>query len=122
VQRTVLKSKIHRARATMANLQYEGSITIDTTLLDAADILPFEMVHVLDVDTGARLQTYAMPGGPGEICVNGAAARLVQAGDTVIILSYVQAEDAEARALKPRLVYVDGENRIVATRDSIAGH
>jgi aspartate 1-decarboxylase len=122
VQRTVLKSKIHRARTTMANLQYEGSITIDTALLDAADILPFEMVHVLDVDNGARLQTYAIPGGPGEICINGAAARLVQTGDTVIILSYVQAEDTEARALKPRLVYVDGENRIVATRDSIAEH
>ncbi len=109
--RTMLKGKIHRARVTGANLQYEGSITIDATLLEAADILPYEQVHVLDVDNGARLLTYAIPGGPGEVCINGAAARLVSAGDTVIILAYVQADDAEARDLKPKLVYVDERNR-----------
>jgi aspartate 1-decarboxylase len=118
--RTILKSKIHRARVTQANLDYEGSITIDTALLDAADILPFEQVHVLDVNNGARFQTYTIPGGPGEICVNGAAARLVSPNDIVIILAYAQTTDEEARLVRPRLVYVDSRNAISALRDEIA--
>ena len=112
--RTILQGKIHRARVTEANVDYEGSITIDTTLLRAAGILPYEMVHVLDVDNGARLQTYAIEGAPdsGEICMNGAAARLIHRGDTVIILSYVHMEEGEARSFRPHLVYVDAANRI----------
>lgn len=102
--RTVLKSKIHRARVTQADLQYEGSITIDPDLMDAADILPFEQVHVLDVDNGSRLTTYAIEGArsSGQICINGAAARLVSPGDTVIILTYKQASEAEARRSRRR--------------------
>lgn len=113
--RTILQGKIHRARITEANVGYEGSITIDGTLLRAAGILPYEMVHVLDVDNGARLQTYAIEGAPdsGEICMNGAAARLIHRGDTVIILSYAQMEEVEARSYRPNLVYVDATNRIV---------
>jgi aspartate 1-decarboxylase len=112
--RTVLKSKIHRARVTQADLHYEGSITIDPDLMQAADILPFEQVHVLDVDNGARLTTYAIEGerGSGQVCINGAAARLVSVGDTVIILTYATATEAEARELRPALVYVDESNRI----------
>jgi len=112
--RTVLKSKIHRARVTQADLQYEGSITIDADLMDAADVLPFEQVHVLDVDNGSRLTTYALEGarGSGQICISGAAARLVSLGDTVIILTYKTATDEEARALEPALIYVDEFNRI----------
>ena len=113
--RTMLKSKIHRARVTEANINYEGSITIDKELMEAADLLPYEMVHVLDVDTGARLQTYVMEGerGSGEIGINGAAARLIQKGDIVIILSYTDVSEEEAPHIKPRLVYVDEKNRIV---------
>ena len=98
--RTVLKSKIHRATVTQADLHYEGSITIDPHLMDAADILPFEQVQVLDVDNGARLTTYAIEGerDSGQICINGAAARLVSPGDTVIILTY----DDHGRRAGPR--------------------
>lgn len=112
--RTVLKSKIHRARVTQADLHYEGSITIDADLMEAADVLPFEQVHVLDIDNGSRLTTYAIAGerGSGQICINGAAARLVSPGDTVIILTYKGATDEEARALEPSLIYVDEFNRI----------
>ncbi len=119
--RTILKSKIHRARVTQADLDYEGSITIDQVLMEAADILPFEQVHVLDVDNGARLTTYAIEGarGSGQICINGAAAHLVSAGDTVIVLTYTTATDAEARAARPALVYVDERNRIVRTGSHI---
>lgn len=120
--RTVLKSKIHRARVTQADLQYEGSITIDPDLMDAADILPFEQVHVLDVDNGSRLTTYAIEGAraSGQICINGAAARLVSPGDTVIILTYKQASEAEAREIAPSLIYVDERNRITRTGHHIA--
>ena len=120
--RTVLKSKIHRARVTQADLGYEGSITIDPLLMDAADILPFEQVHVLDVDNGARLTTYAIEGerGSGQICINGAAARLVSAGDTVIILTYDAMTDAEAREHQPALVYVDERNRVTRIGHHIA--
>jgi aspartate 1-decarboxylase len=115
--RTVLKSKIHRATVTLADLHYEGSITVDPLLLEAADILAFEQVQVLDVDNGARLTTYAIEGerGTGQVCINGAAARLVSAGDTIIILTYDNMTDAEAREHRPALVYVDGANRIVRT-------
>ena len=113
--RSMLKSKIHRARVTDANLEYEGSITLDQDLMDAADLLEYEMVHVLDVDNGSRLQTYVIRGGRGtvEVVINGAAARLVQRGDRVIILGYATLPEVEARTCVPKLVYVDGENRIV---------
>lgn len=120
--RTMLKSKIHRATVTQAELHYEGSITIDAALMDAADILPFEQVQVLDVDNGARLTTYAIEGerGSGQICINGAAARLVSAGDTVIILTYTDMSDAEAREHAPQLIYVDAQNRITRIGHHIA--
>ncbi len=112
--RTMLKGKIHRARVTEANLAYEGSITIDKDLMDAADILPYEQVHVLDVDNGARLVTYAIEGerGSGMICINGAAARVVTKGDLVIIISYCTVSDAEAHNIVPKLVYVNSQNGI----------
>jgi len=113
--RTVLKSKIHRARVTEANLDYEGSITIDRALMEAADILPFELVHVLDINNGVRLETYAMPGEPEEICINGAAARLISKGDIVIILSYQTVSEAEAQIARPRRVYVDERNTIIGS-------
>ena len=113
--RSMLKSKIHRARVTDANLEYEGSITLDQDLMEAADLREYEMVHVLDVDNGSRLQTYVIRGGrgTGEVVINGAAARLVQRGDLVIILAYATLTEAEARTCVPKLVYVDGEKRIV---------
>ena len=111
--RMMLKGKIHRARVTEADIDYEGSITIDQTLMEAADILPYEMVHVLDVTNGARLETYAIEGGAGEICINGAAARLVYKGDTVIILAYHLVPEEEAICYHPKLVYVDSQNEIV---------
>ena len=113
--RTMLKSKLHRATVTEANIQYEGSITIDKDLMEAADMLPYEQVHVLDIDNGARLETYVIEGerGSGVICINGAAARLVSAGDKVIIISYQTISEADAINLDPKLVYVDSRNRIV---------
>jgi len=113
--RTMLKSKIHRARVTEVNLDYEGSIAIDGLLMEAADILPYEMVHVLDLNNGARFETYAIEGerGSGELCINGAAARLVSKGDTVILLSYRLVSDEEAQTTKPKMVYVDERNAIV---------
>ncbi|HWO73011.1 MAG TPA: aspartate 1-decarboxylase [Dehalococcoidia bacterium] len=112
--RTMLRAKIHRATVTEAKLDYEGSITLDGELMDAAGILPFEQVHVLNINSGARLQTYAIEGerGSGVVCVNGAAARLVQPGDVVIILAYEQMTEAEARSHTPTLVYVDEDNHI----------
>jgi len=113
--RTMLKSKIHRAHVTEANIGYEGSISLDPVLMDAADILPFELVHVLDVTNGARLQTYAIEGerGSGEVVINGAAAQLVHEGDLVIILAYGTVAEEEARSVRPRRVYVGEGNRIV---------
>jgi len=110
----MLKSKIHRATVTDADVHYEGSITIDPVLMEAADILPYEQVHVLNVNNGSRLITYAIEGthGAGELAINGAAAHLVNVGDTVIILSYLETEDEAAHSHQPRLVYVDAENRI----------
>jgi aspartate 1-decarboxylase len=113
--RTMLKSKIHRATCTGADVTYEGSVTLDPELMAAADILPYEQVHVVDVDNGARLVTYAIEGRPGagEVVLNGAAARLVNPGDIVIILSYQQLAGSELGGYRPRLVYVDADNRIV---------
>jgi aspartate 1-decarboxylase len=108
--RIMLKSKIHRATITDSNIDYEGSITIDRKLMEEADILPFEQVQVLDINNGSRFTTYAIEGGPGEICINGAAARLVSLGDLVIILSYCHLNDEEARTFRPKLVYVDANN------------
>ena len=110
----MLKSKIHRATVTDADIDYEGSITLDPVLMEAADILPYEQVHILDISNGSRLTTYVIEGsrGSGEVAINGAAARLVSAGDTVIILTYVEMEDQAARTCQPRLVYVDENNRI----------
>ena len=112
--RTMLKSKIHRATVTETNINYEGSITVDTRLLEAADILPYEQVQVLNVNNGARFATYAIEGkaGSGEICLNGAAARLAVPGDIVIILTYNQVKEEEARDFTPILVHVDANNAI----------
>lgn len=113
--RTMLKSKIHRVRVTEVNLDYEGSIAIDGLLMEAADILPYEMVHVLDLNNGARFETYAIEGerGSGELCINGAAARLVSKGDSVIILCYRLVSDEEVQTTKPKKVFVDERNAIV---------
>jgi len=114
----MLRAKIHRAHVTHTNIDYEGSIAIDRLLLDAADILPFEKVEVLNINNGARFSTYAIeaPRGSGTIGLNGAAARLAARGDTVIILTYTDVSDAEAITLTPRLVYVDAENRITGVK------
>jgi aspartate 1-decarboxylase len=116
--RTMLKSKIHRARVTDGNIAYEGSITIDKKLMEAADILPYEEVHILNINNGARFQTYAIEGqeNSGEICLNGAAARLVARGDIVIILTYHAVPEEEVRDYHPRLIYVDAQNRITHTK------
>ena len=117
--RTMLKGKIHRAHVTGADINYEGSITLDPVLMEAADILPFEQVHVLDITNGARLQTYAIEGrrGDGEVVINGAAARMIGEGDLVIVLAYHTVSEEDARSLRPRLVYVDGANRIMRVAD-----
>ena len=114
--RIMLKSKIHRARVTGVNIDYEGSITIDKKLMAEADILPYEQVQVLNINNGARFTTYAIEGESGEICVNGAAARLVAKGDIIIILSYCSVEDEEAYNFMPKLVYVDDKNAITETK------
>lgn len=115
VWRTLCKSKIHRARITDANLHYQGSITIDEELMELADIVPYERVQVVNVNNGARLETYVMPGerGKGEICLNGAAARLGAPGDIVIIISYAIVSEEEAKGYVPRIVHVDEHNRPV---------
>ena len=117
--RTMLKSKIHRARITQVNLDYEGSITIDRTLMEASDILPFERVEVLNINNGARFSTYAIEGeaNSGVIGINGAAARLVAKGDTVIILSYHQLPGNEAIVTMPTMVYVDNKNRVLEPKN-----
>jgi aspartate 1-decarboxylase len=115
VRRRMLKSKIHRAVVTDANLHYVGSVTIDRDLLEAADILEHEQVAVVDIDNGARLETYAIAGvrGSGDLCLNGAAARLVRPGDRVIVISYADYDDAEMDGYAPRVVHVDTSNRQV---------
>jgi len=113
--RTMMKSKIHRARVTQVDLDYEGSITIDRSLMEASDILPFERVEVLNINNGARFGTYAIAGeaNSGIIGINGAAARLVAKGDIVLILSYCQVPDDEAISMTPSIVRVDSQNRII---------
>jgi aspartate 1-decarboxylase len=113
VHRRMMKSKIHRARVTDANLHYVGSITLDTRLMELADIREWEQVHVVDIDNGARFETYAIPGGPGDVCLNGAAARLVQPGDRIIVITYGDYDDAELEHYEPRGVHVDASNRAV---------
>ncbi len=123
MDRKMLKSKIHRATVTGADLHYEGSITIDKDLMEAADIIPYEAVCIWDVDNGSRFETYAIEGerGSGVICINGAAARMVAPRDLVIIASFVSMENEEALRHEPKLVFVDEKNRILPTRREIAG-
>jgi len=113
MRRRMMKSKIHRATVTAADLHYVGSITLDPVLMRMADIREHEQVHVLDVDNGARFETYAIPGGPRDVVLNGAAARLVQPGDRVIVITYADYEEAELEEFTPRVVHVDSRNRPV---------
>lgn len=115
--RMMLKSKIHRAVVTQADLHYIGSLTVDAELMEAADLLPGELVHVVDVTNGARLETYVIEGerGSGVIGVNGAAARLIHPGDVVIVIGYAMVTDDEARSLKPQVVFVDEHNHLQHT-------
>ncbi len=115
--RTMMTSKIHRATVTQADLHYVGSVTVDQDLLDAANLLPGEMVHIVDIDNGARLVTYTIAGerGSGVIGINGAAARLVHEGDLVILIAYGQMETAEALEFEPSVVFVDADNKIIGT-------
>jgi aspartate 1-decarboxylase len=120
--RTMLKGKIHRATVTGADINYEGSVTLDPVLMEAADILPYEQVQVLDINNGSRLTTYAIEGrrGHGDVIINGAAARLVSEGDIVIVLTYTDVAEESARSHRPTLVYVDGGNRITRIAEDIA--
>src|SRR6478735_10881477 len=122
VQRIMMKSKIHRATVTQADLDYVGSVTLDAALMEAADLLEGEQVAIVDITNGARIETYVIPGerGSGVIGINGAAAHLVHPGDLVIIMSYAVLDDAEARTLKPRVVHVDAKNQIVKLGDDAA--
>ncbi len=122
ITRTLFKSKIHRATVTAADPDYIGSITIDETLLQAADILPYERVQVVNIANGARLETYAIPGpaGQGDICLNGAAARLVTPGDKVIIMTYVQISEPIPQPWQPTVVHVDEGNGILSTGQGVA--
>lgn len=113
MRRRMMKSKIHRATVTDANLDYVGSISLDPYLMELADIREWEQVAVLDIDNGARFETYAIVGGPGEVCLNGAAARLVHRGDKVIVITYAEYEDAELEDFAPRIVHVDARNAVV---------
>ncbi len=117
--RTMCKSKIHRATVTGADLNYVGSITIDPVLMEAADLLEYEQVSVVNVNNGARFETYVIPGvpGKGEICLNGAAARLVHPGDRVIVISYAQYDEEEMATYRPQFIFVDEQNRI--SRDAL---
>src|SRR5947209_6605451 len=121
MQRVMMKSKIHRAQVTATDLDYEGSLTIDADLLDAADILPNEQIHVWDVTNGARLVTYALRGEPGsgEVRVNGAGAHLIRPGDVVIIATYGMYDERETRGHEPVVVLVDAENRVKVMRDVV---
>lgn len=113
MRRRMMKSKIHRAVVSDANLHYVGSITIDADLLAAADIAEWEQVAIVDIDNGARFETYAIVGGPGDMCLNGAAARLVQPGDRIIVISYADYEDSEMGEYEPAVVHVDSSNQII---------
>lgn len=120
--RIILKSKIHRATVTDVNLDYEGSIGVDGDLMRAADLLPYEQVHVLDLNNGARFETYAMeePAASGRIAIYGAAARLVAQGDSLIILSYEVLPDEAAQQVRPRIVYVDENNRALPALEALS--
>jgi aspartate 1-decarboxylase len=122
MNRTMLKSKIHRATVTGSDLHYVGSITIDQDLLEAANIREHEQVHVVDVDNGARFETYTIAGarGAGEIQINGAAARLVHTGDTVIVISYASYDERELDTYEPRVVHVNAGNGIITVDDAVA--
>ena len=122
MRRTMFKSKIHRGRVTGSDLNYVGSITVDADLLEAADILEHELVHVLDIDNGARFETYTIAGerGSGDMCINGAAARLVHRGDKIIVVSYAEYDEQELESYEPRVVHVDEDNRIVTVDDAVA--
>jgi aspartate 1-decarboxylase len=123
MNRTMLKSKIHRATVTGSDLHYVGSITVDASLLEAADIREHEQVHVVDVDNGARFETYTIAGarGSGEIKINGAAARLVHTGDTVIVISYASYDERELDRYEPKVVHVKaGTNKIITVDDAVA--
>ena len=122
MMRIMMKSKIHRATVTQADLDYVGSVTLDIALMEAADLLEGEQVAIVDITNGARIETYVIPGprGSGVIGINGAAAHLVHPGDLVIIMSYTVLDDAEARSLKARVVHVDDKNRIVKLGDDAA--
>jgi len=115
--RTLMTSKIHRATVTQADLHYVGSVTVDEDLLDAANLLSGELVHIVDIDNGARIQTYTIAGerGSGVIGINGAAARLVHTGDLVILIAYGLMDDAEASEFKPSVVFVDADNKVLKT-------
>jgi aspartate 1-decarboxylase len=123
LSRTMLKSKIHRATVTRADLHYVGSVTVDLELLEAADLLPGERVAIVDVTNGARLETYVIPGerGSGVLGINGAAAHLVHPGDLVILIAYAQMDDELARTYRPRVVHVDRDNRIIELGQDPAG-
>jgi aspartate 1-decarboxylase len=123
MDRVMLKSKIHRAVVTESNLDYVGSLTVDRDLMDKADLLPGELVHVVDINNGARLETYVIEGPrqSGTIGINGAAARLVHTGDLVIIIAYAHVRDEEARTLSPHVVFVDEQNRILEVGAALAG-
>lgn len=124
MNRVMFKSKLHRARITQADLYYEGSLTIDQDLMDAADLLAYEKVSVVNINNGERFETYVIPGTRGnrEICLNGAAARKGQVGDDVIIISYTTMPDAEARQFEPTVVLVDENNHIVSTSHSVEAY
>ena len=119
MQRIMMKSKIHRATITGADLNYIGSITLDTRLMELADIREHEQVHVLDIDNGARFETYVIPGGPGDVILNGAAARLVHPGDKVIVITYAQYDEAELAQHAPRVVHVDECNRPIPAEEAV---
>ena len=117
--RTMMKSKIHRATVTGADVDYVGSVTLDPELMRLADLQEFEQVHVLDVDNGARFETYAMRGAPGDVILNGAAARLVEPGDKVIVITYAQYDEVELAAYAPQIVHVDAENRVISAEEAV---
>ena len=122
MMRVMMKSKIHRATVTQADLDYVGSVTLDAALMEAADLLEGEQVAIVDITNGARIETYVIPGPPGSgvIGINGAAAHLVHPGDLVIIMSYCLLNDAEARTLKPKVVHVDESNNVVSLGEDLS--
>jgi aspartate 1-decarboxylase len=124
MNRVMFKSKLHRARVTQAELYYEGSLTIDENLMEAADLIAYEKVAVVNINNGARFETYVIPGARGskDICLNGAAARLGAVGDEVIIISYTTLSDAEARSYQPTVVLVDENNDVVSTTHSVEAY